>query len=72
MASKKIAENGILTPGGKTNRYPSAVKSILDNEKYKGNALLQKFYIISFLTKKAKINEGEILQYYVENNHETS
>ena len=40
------------------------------NEKYKGDALLQKSYTVDFLTKKTKTNEGEVLQYYVENNHE--
>ena len=40
------------------------------NEKYKGDALLQKSYTVDFLTKKKKTNEGEIPQYYVEGNHE--
>jgi site-specific DNA recombinase len=43
---------------------------MLQNEKYKGDALLQKSYTTDFLTKKKKINEGEISQYYVKNNHE--
>jgi hypothetical protein len=46
------------------------IKRILTNEKYKGDALLQKSYTVDFLTKKKKANEGEIPQYYVENNHE--
>ena len=44
--------------------------SMLGNEKYKGDALLQKSYIADFLTKKHVINHGEIPQYYVEDNHE--
>ena len=36
------------------------------NEKYKGDALLQKVYTVDFLTKQKKVNEGEVLQYYVE------
>ena len=43
---------------------------MLGNEKYKGDALLQKSYTVDFLTKKTKTNEGEIPQYYVEGNHE--
>jgi hypothetical protein len=39
------------------------------NEKYKGDALLQKGYTVDFLTKKRKKNEGEIPQFYVENSH---
>lgn len=45
------------------------MRSILTNEKYKGDALLQKSYTVDFLTKK-KMNKGEIPQYYVENSHE--
>lgn len=40
------------------------------NEKYKGDALLQKYYTTDFLTKKLKKNEGEVQQYYVESHHE--
>ena len=47
-----------------------SVRSILSNEKYKGDALLQKTFCEDFLTKKMKINQGEVPQYYVENNHE--
>ena len=62
---------GILTPAGKNcNWQRSTVVSILKNEKYKGAALLQKTFTVDFLTKKSKINEGEVPQYYVENNHE--
>ncbi|WP_352418957.1 recombinase family protein [Proteiniborus sp.] len=38
-------------------------------EKYKEDALLQKSYTVDFLTKKKKVNEGEVPQYYVENSH---
>ncbi len=43
--------------------------SILRNEKYKGDALLQKTFRTDFLTKKSKINEGEVPQYYVDHSH---
>ena len=46
------------------------VRSILSNEKYKGDALLQKTFTTDFLTKKMKVNEGEVPQYYVTGNHE--
>ena len=47
----------------------AVVESILTNEKYKGDALLQKVYTVDFLSKKKKVNEGEVPQYYVEGNH---
>lgn len=69
----KIAANltaqGVPTPGGKRKWAISTIKSILTNEKYKGDALLQKRFTVDFLTKKTKINEGEVQQYYVENSH---
>lgn len=37
---------------------------------YRGDALLQKRFTVNFLTKETKANEGEVPQYYVENNHE--
>lgn len=40
------------------------------NEKYKGDTLLQKSYTVDFLTKKRVQNEGEIQQYYIEDDHE--
>ncbi len=48
----------------------NGVNRILKNEKYKGDALLQKVYTTDFLSKKKKKNEGEVPQYYVEGNHE--
>ncbi len=59
----------IPSPAGKKNWQPSSVESILTNEKYKGDAILQKTFCVDFLTKKMKVNEGEIPQYYVENSH---
>ena len=64
-----LTEEGYPTPSGKKVWQPSTVKSILQNEKYKGDAILQKSYTVDFLTKKKKINEGELPQYYVENSH---
>ena len=42
----------------------------MTNEKYKGDALLQKKYTSDFLTKKMLINHGEVPQYYVSECHE--
>ncbi len=68
--AKVLTEAGISTPGGRTNWSGSTVRSILTNEKYKGDALLQKVYTVDFLSKKKKVNKGEVPQYYVEHNHE--
>lgn len=66
----KLTDDGIPSPGQKKKWNAGTVRRMLENEKYKGDALLQKSYTVDFLTKKHKKNEGEIPQYYVENNHE--
>ena len=66
---KHLMNLGIPTPGGKTKWTQGTVMSILQNEKYKGDALLQKKFTVDFLTKKQKVNEGEVPQYYVEGSH---
>ena len=71
---KQIGEgleaDGILTAAGKAKWRPETIKKILKNEKYIGDALLQKTYTIDVLTKKRVQNNGIVPQYYVENNHE--
>lgn len=68
--SKILETQGILSPTKKTKWHPSTIMSILSNEKYKGDALLQKTFTVDFLTGKSRINNGEVQQYYVENSHE--
>ena len=68
--ARHLEEQGIKSPGGKSTWSITTVKHILSNEKYKGDALLQKSFVVDFLTKKQKVNEGEIPQYYVEGDHE--
>ena len=64
-----LTSDKILTPQGKSKWYDKCVLSILRNEKYKGDALLQKTYIADCISKKCKKNNGELPMYYVENNH---
>lgn len=68
--AKQLTCEGIPTPGGKRVWSKQVIKNILTNEKYKGDALLQKVFTVDFLTKRKKINRGEVPQYYVEGNHE--
>lgn len=58
--------SGIPTPSGKRIWSQTTVNSILRNEKYKSDALLQKRFTVDFLTKKMKTNTGEVPQFYVE------
>lgn len=66
----ELTEMGIKTPAGKDKWHQSSVMSILQNEKYKGDALLQKTFTKDFLTHQLVKNNGEVPQYYVEGHHE--
>ena len=74
ISMKKIAEglerDGVLTGAGKKKWYDSTINKILRNEKYMGDALLQKTVTTDFLTKKRIRNNGTVPQYYVEDDHE--
>lgn len=65
-----LTELEIKTPAGKTQWREGTVLGILKNEKYKGDAILQKTFTIDFLEHKTKKNEGEVPQYVVEKSHE--
>ncbi len=67
---RRLTEDGIPTPGGKTKWNPSVIRSILTNEKYTGDALLQKTYVTDCITKKTRKNNGELPMYLVKNHHE--
>ncbi len=70
---KKIARglehDGILTARGNTRWHDSSIRLILENEKYMGDALLQKTYTVDYLNKKRVKNTGIMPQYYVEDSH---
>ena len=68
--TKELEKRGIKSPSGKDKWYISTVRSILTNEKYRGDALIQKQYTADFLDKTRRKNTGEIPQYYVEEHHE--
>ena len=63
--------NGLEIPiiRGDKGWRESTIESILSNEKYKGDALLQKCFTVDYLTKRTKKNNGEVPQYYLEKVH---
>lgn len=64
-----LERRNILSPKGNKEWSLSTIESILKNEKYMGDVLLQKSYTVDFLTKKKKKNNGELTQYYITDNH---
>ena len=67
--ARLLTDSNIPTPRGRKIWSESTIMSILRNERYKGDAILQKSFCTDFLTKKFKKNEGEVPQYYVRNSH---
>ena len=67
--AKRLTEENVPTMGGGSRWFSERIKSILKNEKYKGDALLQKTYITDPISKRVKKNNGELPMYYVENSH---
>lgn len=67
--ARELEEEGVPNWNGKPKWYESSIRKILSNEKYKGDALLQKTYTVDFLTKKRAVNNGEVPMYYVEESH---
>ena len=65
-----LEADGLPTAVGQARWRPESVKLILSNEKYIGDALLQKTYTVDVLSKKRVKNQGIVPQYYVENSHE--
>ena len=55
---------------GKCNWIPSSIDSMLRNEKYMGDVILQKSYTTDFLTKKRVMNDGALQKYYIKDDHE--
>ena len=66
---KKLQERGIRTPSGKEIWTYGTLHSILTNEKYMGDAIINKTFTVDCISKKKKRNDGERAKYYVENNH---
>ncbi|MBQ3704153.1 MAG: recombinase family protein [Oscillospiraceae bacterium] len=70
MIADGLMEDGVCTPSGGEKWYPSTVASILENEKYAGDLLMQKWYVEDYLTHKCVKNSGEKPQYFVEDDHD--
>lgn len=59
----------IPTPAGCSVWRQETIRSILSNEKYKGDAIINKTYVSDCISKRIKANNGERNKYYIENNH---
>ena len=69
VIARMLEKSGIPSPSGKSKWSETTICSILSNERYKGDAIINKTYIKDCLSKKVCVNNGERPKYYVENNH---
>ena len=70
MIANRLNEKGLTTKGSNSPYHKEVVQRILTNEKYTGDALLQKTYVTDCITKKTRKNNGELPMYLVKNHHE--
>ena len=68
--ARALTADHIPTPAGKEVWNSSTVNRILQNEKYRGDALRQKTYTVDFLSKEVRKNNGDRAQYLIEHSHE--
>ena len=69
LIGKNLEEEGILTKAGAKKWHASTITNILENEKYAGDMLLQKYYTEDFLSHRVTKNKGQLPQYFVGNHH---
>lgn len=70
MIVDRLNEKGLKTKGSNAPYRKEVIQRILTNEKYTGDALLQKTYVTDCITKKTRKNNGELPMYLVKNHHE--
>lgn len=70
MIKDKLEADGIPNVAGDTAWTLSSIRSILSNEKYCGDVLLQKTYISDCISRKVIKNTGQLPMYLVQNHHE--
>ncbi|MDY4647259.1 MAG: recombinase family protein [Aerococcus suis] len=70
IIAKGLTEDQIPTATGLLKWSGDDINRIISNEKYMGDALLQKTFTVDCLTKQRVPNDGTVPQYYIEDNHE--
>ncbi len=65
----RLEADDIPSASGKPVWSEGSLHYMLRNEKYVGDALLQKNYVVDCISKQVRKNQGEIAQFYIENNH---
>ena len=67
--SKELSERKIKAPRGGDTWSIETIRKILNNEKYYGDVVLQKTYVVDYFTGKQALNDGELPKYEIKNHH---
>ena len=70
LIGKELEEKGYLNKEGKCFWPENTVYTMVKNEKYKGDLLMGKTYVLDPITKRRLKNTGEQDMFYVKNHHE--
>ena len=70
-AQQGLQVTGCTKTVGSSKWGRSSVSCILQNERYVGNALLQKRFTTSSIPFRQVVNHGDMPQYYVEHSHQS-
>ena len=65
----QLTREKVMKPTGNSRWTTGSIERILSNEKYTGNAILQKTYKADLLAKRRQ-NNGELKKYFVSDSHE--
>ena len=68
--AKRLVELGIKNKRGTVEWHDHGVMGMIKNEKYKGDVLLGKTFIVDPISKRRLANMGEENQYYIRDHHE--
>ena len=66
---RDLTADGCRTARGNAEWSDHTVRHILQNEKYMGDAILQKTFTLDLFSRQQVKNEGQLPKYYVENAH---
>jgi len=68
--AEHLTKNNVVNGRGVVLWKPATITSILTNEKYSGDVILQKRVTVDYLSHKSVFNTGQAPQYHITNNHE--
>ena len=69
MLKEYLESNHIKTPTGKDEWSVTVIRYMLSNEKYVGDVLYQKTFRTDCISKKTRVNRGEVTRYLISNHH---